>query len=179
MAGHESDGADFRRTWHPEITWTSTVLSPQNGVYIADPPMPGSGATAYFIEFTYPSDLPGFPHKFTTDIWVKSTLPLFEWPFESGFPEPSVAVATAQAAVASALAIEADASPADEANAAPLAATVAEHGASPSAAAQVAAAVTNGATADASGTDLGDGEDLVDALFADTSFENELEELLV
>jgi len=169
---------DFRRTWHPEITWTSTVLAPVNGVYIADPPMPGSGATAYFIEFTYPSDLPGLPHKFTTDIWVKSTLPLFAWPFESGFPEPSVAVATAQAAVASALAIEADASSADEANAAPLAATVAEHGASAGAAAPAAGA-TNSAFAGEIGSDFGDGEDLVDALFADASFENELEELLV
>ena len=26
---------------------------------IADPPMPVQGATAYFIEFTFPSDFPG------------------------------------------------------------------------------------------------------------------------
>ncbi len=174
---------DFRRTWHPEITWTSTVLDPQNGIYIADPPMPGNGATAYFIEFTYPSDLPGYPHKFTTDIWVKSTLPLFEWPYESGFPEPLVAVASAQAAVASSLSIEASAALANEMYAEPLATAVAP---SPGAASP-AVATANSATADEivsnSDDDFDsefDGEaELVDSLFADALFAYEFEELLV
>lgn len=169
---------DFRRTWHPEITWTSTVLDPVNGIYIADPPMPDNGATAYFIEFTYPSGLAGKPHKFTTDIWVKSTLPLFEWPFESGFPEPSVAVATAQAAVASALSIEASAAIADKANAEPLAVTTTERFVSPSAAVSAVDA-TNCEMADSSASDTGEDEDPIDALLADGFFENELEELLV
>lgn len=169
---------DFRRTWNPGINWTSTVLAPDNGVYIANPPMPASGATAYFIEFTYPSDLPGYPHKFTTDIWVKSTLPLFEWPYESGFPEPLVAVATAQAAVASALSIEASAAIADEAHAAPLATLVAENDASPGAVTPAAAA-TNLTIADEDVSYFGDDAELVDALFADGPFEDELEELAV
>ena len=178
---------DFRRTWHPEITWTSTVLDPQNGVYIADPPMPGNGATAYFIEFTYPSDLPGVPHKFTTDIWVKSPLPLFEWPYESGFPEPTVAVASAQAVVALALSIESSAGLAEEMRAEPYA-TAAVHsdagtGATSSGNASPAVAATNSAIADEIvgdfDDDFDDDADLVDAIFADALFEDELEELLV
>lgn len=169
---------DFRHALHPEITWTSTVLDPQNGVYIADPPMPAHGATAYFIEFTYPSDLPGFPHKFTTEIWVKSTLPLFPWPFESGFPTPSVAVASAQAAVVSGLSIEASAAVAWEASAAPSATTVAQNDAA-SSAASPAVAATSAQTVDAVVSDLGDDTDLIDALFADAVFEHELEELTV
>jgi PhoPQ-activated pathogenicity-related protein len=174
---------DFRHAWHPEITWTSTVLDAQNGVYIADPPMPGNGATAYFIEFTFPSDLPDYPHTFTTEIWVKSTLPLYEWPFESGFPDPTVAVASAQAAVASALSIEQNAALVDEAFAVPLATVVAQNEASLSAApAEVAA--TNAQTVDAVVSDFGDSDfgtdaDLVEALFADAVFEHELEELAV
>jgi PhoPQ-activated pathogenicity-related protein len=177
---------DFRRTLHPDIAWTSTVLTEQDGFYIADPPMPAEGATAYFIEFTFPSDLPGYPHKFTTEIWVKSTLPLSEWPFESGFPEPLVAVASAQAAVASTLSIEASAALAEEALGAPFETAVAPSDAGPSAASP-AVATTNSATAEEIVSDLGgdfdgdfDGDaELVDSLFADALFEYELEELLV
>lgn len=172
---------DFRRTLHPDIAWTSTVLTEQDGFYIADPPMPAQGATAFFIEFTFPSDLPGFPHKFTTEIWVKSTLPLFEWPYESGFPEPLVAVASAQAAVASALSIEASAAIVDVMHAASYATAVAPSDAGPSAALP-AAATSNSAIAEEIVSDFGDDfngdAELVDTLFADALFEYELEELL-
>ncbi len=169
---------DFRHAFHPEITWESTVLTAENGVYIADPPMPDSGATAYFIEFTYPSDLPGMPYKFTTEIWVKSTLPLYDWPFESGFPDPLVA--TAEAAVASGLSIQAVATPAAEPSAVPLAAIIDSAiavAASPAAAAasveQAADNIAGELGADPEGTDAL----LADSLFADAAFERELEAL--
>jgi hypothetical protein len=104
-------------------------------------------------------------------------LPLYDWPFESGFPTPSVAVASAQAAVASGLSIEASAALADAALAAPLAMTTTPSDAIESAALP-AAAVTSPATADAVVNDLGD-DDPIDALFADAILEHELEELAV
>ena len=184
---------DFRRTLHPDIAWTSTVLIEQDGFYVADPPMPAQGATAYFIEFTFPSDFNGtdgkpyIPHKFTTEIWVKSTLPLFEWPFGSGFPEPLVAVASAQAIVASALSIESSAALTNEMRGEPYAtATVhsdAGHGATSFGNASPAVATTNSAIADEIVDDIDDAFDsdaeLVDSLFGDVLFDYELEELAV
>lgn len=78
---------DFRRTWNPGITWTSTLLTNQGGgVYVGDVAMPDAGARAYFVELTFPSPF-GISYVFTTDIRVKSTLAWHPWPFESGFPD--------------------------------------------------------------------------------------------
>ena len=84
-----NEGArDFRHDYNPDITWTSTVLGDQGGgVYIGNPAMPDHGARAYFIELTYPSGVAGMPHKFTTEIHVKSTFELSPWTLGSGFPD--------------------------------------------------------------------------------------------
>jgi len=78
---------DFRHGYHPEILWTATNLFSNTGTYVASAPMPAQGATAYFIEMTYDSGIQGMPYIFTTEIRVKSTLPLTPWPYESGFPD--------------------------------------------------------------------------------------------
>jgi len=86
---------DFRRGYNPSILWTSSfVADAGNFNYIINPPMPNAGATAYFIELSYPSRLAGVPFVFTTEIRVKSTLPLYDWPYESGFPESTVTTAS-------------------------------------------------------------------------------------
>jgi len=83
---------DFRRALHPSLTWTSTVLSASEpGVYIGNVAMPAGGATGYFVELTFASTNPlpipilSDPFVFTTEIRVKSPLPMHEWPFESAF----------------------------------------------------------------------------------------------
>ena len=48
--------------------------------------MPPTGATAYFIELTFPSPIHGMPYVFTTEIRVKTNLPLYAWPFASTIP---------------------------------------------------------------------------------------------
>jgi PhoPQ-activated pathogenicity-related protein len=92
---------DFRRAAFPNLTWTATTLSPVSpGVYLGDVAMPAAGARAYFVELTYanshPSGNPWLsePFVFTTEIRVKSTLPIYPWPFESAF-EPLAAPAVA------------------------------------------------------------------------------------
>jgi len=53
--------------------------------------MPAGGATGYFVELTFASTNPlpipilSDPFVFTTEIRVKSPLPMHEWPFESAF----------------------------------------------------------------------------------------------
>ncbi len=89
---------DFRHLFNPQIVWNSSALADTgNNTYIADPPMPNSGATAYFIEMTYPSLIPGMPYVFTTEIRVESTLPLYAWPFPSGFPTSTATAASSTA----------------------------------------------------------------------------------
>ena len=61
------------------------------GTYVGYVPMLSEGATAYLVELTYNSSIPGFPHVFTTEVRVKSTLPLFDWPFDTGSPVPAAA----------------------------------------------------------------------------------------
>jgi PhoPQ-activated pathogenicity-related protein len=74
---------DFRHGYHPEIIWTSSPLADQGGgTYIGSVPVPDSGATAFFVELTFPSAIPGVPYVFTTDVEVSSVLPLFPWPYE-------------------------------------------------------------------------------------------------
>lgn len=100
---------DFRQDYNPGLTWTSSPLTDQGGgVYVGDVPMPTSGATAYFIEFTWPSAIPGNPYVFTTEIHVQSTLPLTPWPFAVGpdaVATPGAVGATSNA-VAAGLAIQ-------------------------------------------------------------------------
>ncbi len=73
---------DFRRSFNPGINWTSTLLTDQGGgVYAGDVPVPATGATAFMIELTFPSGIPGVPHVFTTEVRVKSPLALTPWPF--------------------------------------------------------------------------------------------------
>ncbi len=87
---------DFRKGYNPSIIWTSTPITPAGNVYIADPSTPSTGATAFFIEMTYPSGIPGNPYIFTTEIKVKSNIPLADWPYY--MPPASPGPLTAQAA---------------------------------------------------------------------------------
>ncbi len=81
---------DFRQGY-TNVVWTSTVMFDEaGGVYTADPPTPPSGATAYFIEMTFPSPIPGNPYVFTTEIRVKTNLPLYAWPYASEIPVGTV-----------------------------------------------------------------------------------------
>ena len=141
---------DFRHAYNPQIIWNSSTLADVgNQTYIADPPMPNSGATAYFIEMTYPSLIPGMPYVFTTEIRVKSTLPLYPWPFDSGLPATTTTATTGFDVVASGLSIQAStaAMSSDKTTLAQL---------SPSTAAQNGSAVANAA---ASAVDLASLED--------------------
>src|SRR5262249_51371616 len=64
----------------PGIVWTSDVLASQgNGIYVGSEPTPDTGATAFFIELTFPSAIPGTPYVFTTEIHVNSNLALYSW----------------------------------------------------------------------------------------------------
>ncbi len=91
-----SNARDFRNLLTGDI-WTSTPLVDQGGgSYVGDVPMPAEGATAYLIELTYESPIPGFPHVFTTEVRVKTELPLFDWPFNPGTPLPGGAPAAIQ-----------------------------------------------------------------------------------
>jgi PhoPQ-activated pathogenicity-related protein len=72
---------DFRHAYNPSIVWTSSTITPAGNVYIADPSVPTTGATAFFIEMTYPSGIPGNPFIFTTEIKVKSNIALADWPY--------------------------------------------------------------------------------------------------
>src|SRR5262249_46244149 len=54
---------DFRRSINPSINWTSSTLSDQGGgTYVASATTPPSGATAFFVQLTFPGALPGFPY---------------------------------------------------------------------------------------------------------------------
>ena len=77
---------DFRQGY-TNVVWTSTVMFDEGGgVYTANLPTPASGATAYMIELTFPSPIFGNPYVFTTEIHVKTNLPLYAWPFASTIP---------------------------------------------------------------------------------------------
>ncbi|MEX0677865.1 MAG: PhoPQ-activated protein PqaA family protein [Pirellulales bacterium] len=91
---------DFRHGYNPQIIWTSTPLSDQGGgTYLGDVPIPSEGATAYFVELTFPNPVPGLPaYVFTTEARVKSTFDLYPWPFETGRPAPRTAAAAVPAA---------------------------------------------------------------------------------
>lgn len=76
---------DFRQGF-TDVVWTSTLLTNQGGgVYVGNVPKPESGATAFFIEATYPSGSAA-PFKFTTDISVQTDLPLHPWAFDIADP---------------------------------------------------------------------------------------------
>jgi PhoPQ-activated pathogenicity-related protein len=83
------DARDFRLTIDKEgtpsgITWTSTPLTSQGGgVYLGNVATPATGARGYYVELTFASPLP-FPYRFTTELRVKTNLPLHEWPFPVG-----------------------------------------------------------------------------------------------
>ncbi len=100
------DARDFRHGYNPDIVWTADVLSPTSpGEYVGDVPMPGSGATAYFVQLTFPNNTLSLnpylksPYVFTTEVRVKSTLDLNPWPYD----ETLAADGTASAATATAL----------------------------------------------------------------------------
>jgi PhoPQ-activated pathogenicity-related protein len=72
---------DFRNEY-TGLVWTSTTLNDLGGgTYVATASIPASGARAFFIQMTYPSELPGDPYIFTTDVQVRSNIPLGAWPF--------------------------------------------------------------------------------------------------
>ena len=75
-------------------TWTSSTLSDQGGgEYIGSTPMPSSGATAFFVQLTFPGPGPNMPPLvFTTEIHVNTQLPLFAWPFANVAPSTSAAL---------------------------------------------------------------------------------------
>jgi len=78
------DARDFRQNY-TNVVYTSTLLNNLGGgYYVGDVPTPATGATAFFIEFTFPSALPGLFFKFTTEVRVKTSNPLFDWPFPIG-----------------------------------------------------------------------------------------------
>ncbi len=74
---------DFRKDYiSSSLTWTSSLLSDQGGgVYVGSTPMPASGATAFFVELTFNSPIPGNPYVFTTEIHVNTNIPLAAWKF--------------------------------------------------------------------------------------------------
>jgi hypothetical protein len=83
---------DFRRAYNPSIVWTNSVVNDQGGGnYVGSVPYPASGATAFFIELTFASGIPGMPHLFTTDIRVNSDLPRTPFPYTA---DPLVATAS-------------------------------------------------------------------------------------
>ena len=72
---------DFRRSI-TGISYTSSPLTDQGGgVYLASVPTPATGATAFFVQLTYPSGIPGNPFIFTTEIKIATNIPLVAWPF--------------------------------------------------------------------------------------------------
>ncbi len=81
--GTNPDVRDFRNSLSAfHVTYTSSALSDQGGgVYVASVPTPASGATAFFIELTFPSPISGKPYIFTTQIKVASNTPLAPWPY--------------------------------------------------------------------------------------------------
>jgi PhoPQ-activated pathogenicity-related protein len=92
---------DFRRLRYPQVFWFNTPLADQGGfTYSTNVQMPATGARAYFVELTFPNPVPGFPaYVFTTEVRVKTQLPLFDWPFASGVP-PLASAASSQIASA-------------------------------------------------------------------------------
>jgi PhoPQ-activated pathogenicity-related protein len=59
--------------------YTSTMLSPRpDGTYVAPPPKPAAGWTAYFVELTYDSGTKT-PFKFTTEVAVTPDVLPFKW----------------------------------------------------------------------------------------------------
>ncbi len=90
---------DFRRYLYPNLTWTSTILTPgADGAYVGNVPMPASGATGYFVELTFPNSnsspipLLANPYVFTTEIRVKSPLPMHPWPYTTAFDTTGAAL---------------------------------------------------------------------------------------
>ena len=49
------------------------------GVYVGNTSIPVTGATAYLIELTFESAIPGKPYVFTTEIRVNTNLALHPW----------------------------------------------------------------------------------------------------
>ncbi len=77
---------DFR-ILNTGVTYAPTILTKQaDGTYIGNVPIPATGATAYFVELTYPSLIQGQPIVFTTEVRVKTNIPLVPWPFQIGGP---------------------------------------------------------------------------------------------
>ncbi len=75
---------DFRHGYNPSIVWTSSVLTDQGGGnYVGSVPYPATGATAFLVELTFPSSVPGNPYVFTTDIRVNSDLPRTPFPYSA------------------------------------------------------------------------------------------------
>jgi PhoPQ-activated pathogenicity-related protein len=109
---------DFRHEVYPNLWTSSPAIAQGGGIYMGDVPIPAEGATAYFVELTFPTPIPGISHVFTTEIRVKTNLPLYPWPFETetGAPIPAAAphipatagVSPGAQAAAVAIAIESD-----------------------------------------------------------------------
>ncbi len=101
---------DFRKDYiASNLVWTSSPLSDQGGgVYVGSTPMPASGATAFFVELTFNSPVPGNPYVFTTEIHVNTNIPLAAWTF---FPVVQNAASPAAASINTADATAADLNP--------------------------------------------------------------------
>ncbi len=80
---------DFRNSV-AHVTYTSSTLSGSSGVYLTNISTPATGATAFFVQLTFPSPIPGQPYIFTTQIQVLSNTPLVSWPFDSPADAPVV-----------------------------------------------------------------------------------------
>ena len=77
---------DFRQGY-TNVVWTSSTLFDEGGgVYTGNVLTPSTGATAYMVELTFPSPILSNPYVFTTEIHVKTNLPLYAWPYASTIP---------------------------------------------------------------------------------------------
>ncbi len=98
---------DFRRGYNPWITWTSSEINDLGGGnYVGSVPYPATGATAFFVELTFPSGIDEVPHVFTTDIRVNSDLPRTPFPYSADAQSLLVGAALAAPAQAELLALD-------------------------------------------------------------------------
>jgi PhoPQ-activated pathogenicity-related protein len=146
---------DFRHAYNPSIVWSSSALTDQgNGLYVGSTPTPATGATAFFVQLSFPSPIPNDPYIFTTEIHVNTTLPFYTWPYAAnvssvvGTTADSLLTVASMSQVASAVSAQAAASTVSPAAATPSVSASSSPSASPavSAAASPAAVLLDDTT---------------------------------
>ena len=81
---------DFRNSVAHDHLYQLDQSPSGGGVYLTNIATPATGATAFFVQLTFPSPHPGQPYIFTTQIQVLSNTPLVSWPFDSPADAPVV-----------------------------------------------------------------------------------------